>query len=261
MSPAPETLDGWYALHDIRYIDWTGWKDLTPAQREEAVAEAQAFLAAAERVEDAPEGSSACYAILGHKGDLLFLHFRPTLDALLALEQRLNRLALARFLRPATSFVSVVELSQHGAAARAAAGEAAPGGGGAPSPEDQAYLERRLKPKVPEMGYICFYPMSKRRGEQLNWYTLPPMERAELMKEHGLTGRKYAGKVIQVVTGAMGLDDWEWGVTLFSDDPLQFKKIVYEMRFDQVSAKYGLFGSFYVGRRLTPASLAEFLKV
>lgn len=255
MSPAPETLEGWYALHDIRRVDWAGWKALPPGEREALVTEAAEFFAAAERVEDAPEGSSALYTLLGHKGDLLILHFRPTLDDLHALEQRLNRLGLARYLTPATSFVSVVELSQHGASAR---GE---GAAAELTPEAQAYLERRLKPAIPDISQICFYPMNKRRGEQVNWYTLTNPERGELMKAHGLTGRKYAGQVVQVITGAMGLDDWEWGVTLFANDPLQFKKLVYEMRFDEVSAKYAEFGPFYVGRRLAADGLAAYLAV
>lgn len=252
MSHAPQTLEGWYALHSIYHFDWLSWRGLQAAEREEILAEATAFLGAAEQVEDAAEGSSALFNLLGHKGDLLLLHFRPTLDELHALEQRLTRLRLSRYLFPADSFVSVVELSQHGAAAR---GEAAP------TPDMQAYLERRLKPAIPAMKHICFYPMNKKRGEQVNWFTLPESERAELMKSHGTTGRKYAGKILQVITGAMGFDDWEWGVTLFADDPLQFKKLVYEMRFDEVSAKYAEFGSFYVGKRLEPGSLPAHLSM
>jgi chlorite dismutase len=98
------------------------------------------------------------------------------------------------------------------------------------------------------MPYVCFYPMSKRRGESQNWYALSLDERSKLMQAHGLTGRRYAGKVQQIITGAIGLDAWEWGVTLFSGDPLQFKKLVTDMRFDEVSAKYAEFGDFYVGK-------------
>ena len=98
------------------------------------------------------------------------------------------------------------------------------------------------------MPYVCFYPMSKRRGESQNWYTLSLDERSRLMQAHGLTGRRYAGKVQQVITGAIGLDAWEWGVTLFAKDPLDFKKLVTDMRFDEVSAKYAEFGDFYVGK-------------
>jgi hydrogen peroxide-dependent heme synthase len=250
MSHTPQTLEGWYVLHDIRRLDRAGWQALSGPARQEAAREAAAFVADAERLTDSAEGSSALFSLLGHKGDLLILHLRPDLDSLQRLEQRLERLTLARCLVPAYSFVSVVELSQHAPSP----GEAAP------SPEAQAWLERRLKPAIPEnMPYVCFYPMNKKRGEQVNWFTLGAGDRAELMKAHATTGRRYAGKILQVISGAMGLDDWEWGVTLFAADPLQFKKLVYEMRFDEVSAQYAEFGSFYVGKRLAAADLPIYL--
>jgi len=102
--------------------------------------------------------------------------------------------------------------------------------------------------------------MSKRRGEQVNWFDLPADERAELMRGHGAIGRKYAGQVVQVISGSVGLDDWEWGVTLFADDPLVFKKLVYEMRFDPASSRYALFGPFYVGIRFAPAVLPDVMR-
>jgi chlorite dismutase len=98
------------------------------------------------------------------------------------------------------------------------------------------------------MPYVCFYPMSKRRDDGQNWYALDLDERSRLMYGHGLTGRRYAGRVQQIITGAIGLDAWEWGVTLFARDPLDFKKLVTDMRFDEVSAKYAEFGEFYVGK-------------
>jgi chlorite dismutase len=111
---------------------------------------------------------------------------------------------------------------------------------------------RRLYPELPaDMPYVCFYPMSKRRDESQNWYVLSLDERSRLMQSHGLTGRRYAGKVQQVITGAIGLDAWEWGVTLFAKDALDFKKLVTDMRFDEVSAKYAEFGDFYVGKIVT----------
>jgi chlorite dismutase len=117
---------------------------------------------------------------------------------------------------------------------------------------------RRLYPPVPEnMPYVSFYPMSKRRDTGQNWYTLPLAERSKLMHSHGLTGRRYAGRVTQIITGAIGLDRWEWGVTLFAKDPVDFKKLVTEMRFDEASAKYAEFGDFYVGRLSTPEAWAE----
>ena len=93
---------------------------------------------------------------------------------------------------------------------------------------------------MPPRRYLCFYPMSKRRGEHVNWYDLPATERAAFMRGHGEIGRRYAGKVVQVIQGSVGLDDWEWGVTLFADDPLVFKKLIYEMRFDPASSRFAL---------------------
>src|SRR5437764_15169503 len=110
------------------------------------------------------------------------------------------------------------------------------------------------------MPYVCFYPMSKRRDALQNWYTLTLDERSRLMQSHGSTGRRYAGKVQQVITGAIGLDAWEWGVTLFAKDPLDFKKLVTDMRFDEVSAKYAEFGDFYVGRLMPWDKLPELLE-
>jgi hydrogen peroxide-dependent heme synthase len=115
---------------------------------------------------------------------------------------------------------------------------------------DSEHVRKRLYPTIPaNMPYVCFYPMSKRRDEGQNWYTLSIDERSRLMHDHGDTGRRYAGRVQQVITGAIGLDDWEWGVTLFAKDPLDFKRLVTDMRFDEASAKYAEFGEFFVGKR------------
>ena len=111
------------------------------------------------------------------------------------------------------------------------------------------HVQRRLYPPLPgDMPYVCFYPMSKRREADANWYTLPLSERSQLMHAHGQVGRGYAGRVQQIITGSIGLDDWEWGVTLFAREPLEFKKLVTDMRFDRASAVYAEFGEFFVGR-------------
>jgi chlorite dismutase len=123
---------------------------------------------------------------------------------------------------------------------------------------DPAFRER-LNPILPKTQYVCFYPMNKRRLGEDNWYMLSMEERRRMMKSHGMIGRSYAEKVRQIITGSMGLDDWEWGVTLFSDDPLNFKQLVSEMRFDEVSARFGEFGPFYVGCRLTAEGLTSLL--
>lgn len=257
MAEAPETLEGWYALHDFRRLDWLRWKALRAEERKAAIRQVQEYLRDAEQVLDAPEGSSALYSILGHKADLLFLHLRPTLEQLGALERKLARTAFADFTIPCYSYLSITELSLYEAYARG-------------QTEDrevlinQPFVQRRLKPAIPapsDMPYICFYPMNKRRGESVNWYTETMEERRRMMREHGATGRKYQGQVQQMITGSTGLDDWEWGITLWAVDPLAIKKLVYEMRFDEVSAKYAEFGEFLVGWRVLPEELGELLEV
>ncbi len=120
-------------------------------------------------------------------------------------------------------------------------------------------MEPRLYPEIPQHKYLCFYPMDRRRGEDKNWYQVPMAERQRQMHEHGKIGRRYADSVRQIITGSIGFDDWEWGVDLFADDPLIFKKLIYEMRFDEVSAIYALFGPFHVGLRVRAADLGKVL--
>jgi chlorite dismutase len=252
VAEVPETLEGWYALHDFRRIEWPRWKTLRAAEQEAVLQEAAAFLRGAEECRDAPEGSSALFSILGHKSDLLLLHLRPTIDHLSALERAFARLRLADFTAPTYSYLSVTELSLHDPSAL-----------GGKSLEEYAqtpYVQKRLKFQIPEMPYACFYPMNKRRGEQLNWYATDPEERHRMMQEHGTTGRKFAGRITQMITGSMGLDDWEWGVTLFANNALDIKKLVYAMRFDEVSARYAEFGAFQVGVRVKSESLADLLR-
>lgn len=239
---APETLEGWYALHDFRTIDRSAWHAATPETREKALAEAGDLLEAFARVDDGGEGRSVAYAVLGHKADLLMFHLRPEVGQLSELEQAFDRTLFGAMTTRPYSYLSVIEVSRHGAPE-----------GAAENIEARPYIQARLRPEIPEHSrFICFYPMSKKRHLTDNWYSLTAGERADLMREHGRTGRKYAGKVTQIVTGSMGLDDWEWGVTLFADDPLQFKKLVYEMRFDEVSARFAEFGPFYVGEKVEP---------
>lgn len=120
-------------------------------------------------------------------------------------------------------------------------------------------MAARLAPAIPARRYLCFYPMDKKRGEVRNWYHVPIAERQKMMREHGLVGRRYAGRVNQIISGSVGFDDWEWGVDLFADDPQVFKQLVYEMRFDEASAVYGLFGTFHLGLRVAAADLGALL--
>jgi peroxiredoxin len=250
MAEVPGTLEGWYALHDFRRIDWTRWKELPSREQTAILQEASAFFQSAEQAADAPEGSSALYNIIGHKADLLMLHLRPDPAQLAALERAFARTRLADYTVRTYSYFSVTELSLYEASAR----------GGSEDPAalmQNPMVLKRLKPAIPDLPYVCFYPMNKRRGETVNWYTADMEERRRLMREHGATGRKYAERVVQMITGSTGLDDWEWGVTLFATDALSIKKLVYEMRFDEVSAKYAEFGPFQVGIRVSPARLMD----
>jgi hydrogen peroxide-dependent heme synthase len=249
MVEVPETLEGWYVLHDFRRVDWARWKALPEDERAAAVAEAAEFLIQAEAHADAPEGSSALFNIVGHKADLMFLHLRPTPDDLNRVETMFAQTRLADFLERPYSYVSVTELSLYEAQSR----------GAIENPMEVPFVRARLKPQVPDKRYMVFYPMNKKRATGENWYTLPIEERRAMMRSHGTIGHKYHGIVQQMISGSVGLDDWEWGVTLFTEDPLQFKKLVYEMRFDEVSAKYAEFGPFLMGSRLKPQDLRRLL--
>jgi peroxiredoxin len=258
---APATLEGWYALHQVFSTDWTSLRALMRQHRAEIGQSAQALwseLAAGGAGDDG--GWSAAFRIVGGGGDWLFVHFRRTLEELADVQLRLRDSELGELLKLEYDYLSVTEAGLYHATAQAAA-ETTPGTAGfrARIEEAQAaeaasaHVRSRLYPQVPDgMRYVSFYPMTKRRGETLNWYRLPVEERSRLMREHGMTGRTFAGRVFQVITGSVGLDDWEWGVTLFARDPLEFKRIVTEMRYDEASALYGEFGRFFTGIRFAP---------
>jgi len=248
MSEAAKTLEGWYCLHDFRSIDWHSFKLLNSDERQQAIVEFQQVFAKWNDTKNTGEGSHAVYNILGQKADIMFMVLRPTMDELIQIETEINKTTLSQYMIPTYSYVSVVELSNY------LAGEDG-------DPYQNPHVRSRLYPALPETNYICFYPMDKKREGEDNWYMLPSSDRKKLMYDHGMIGRQYAGKVKQIITGSVGFDDYEWGVTLFAEDVLQFKKLIYEMRFDEVSARYGVFGSFFVGTILKEESFAKYLYV
>lgn len=264
---APMTLDGSSALHQMFHVKWDEWLDTDLTTRHHIAAEAVEWL---NRAIAAPAGSqSAAFAMLGHKGDLMLVHFRPDFPALLAAQREIQGLRLARYLDLHTSYVSVVELGLY-ESTRKLYEDLGARGLTPNTPEfDHAaaeILDRqrkamavRLSPEIPSSPYLCFYPMDKKRGEAKNWYSLPFADRQRMMHEHGMIGRKYAGIVKQVISGSIGFDDWEWGVDLFADSPLPFKQLIYEMRFDEASADYGLFGPFFIALRLPGDGLSQWL--
>lgn len=204
----------------------TGWGVLHLFCKVPATADRQAILSAVKAAE-AAEHQVVAAAMLGHKADAAFMALGPDLWRLKEFQAAVQ----AAGVEVADSYVSLTEVSEYAKG----------------MPEEM--LRARLYPQLPPDGKaaFCFYPMSKRRGEQFNWFTLPFDDRKDLMMGHGATGRTFAGRVLQVVTGSAGLDDYEWGVTLFGVHPDDLKDVVYTMRFDEASSRYADFGSFYTG--------------
>jgi len=268
--PVPLTLEGAHVLHQFFRFDWKAWRRDAEFDRARIAEKAVEALEKLERAgADAPVRSAA-YSQLGHKGDLMLIHFRDSLEELNQVELDLAQTPLYDFLELRHSYVSVVELGLY-ESTRKTYEAAAAKGFAAHSPEWNAEVEAslgrgaeamksRLFPAVPEAKYLCFYPMDRKRGEEVNWYTVEFAERQRMMHEHGMIGRRYGDRVKQIISGSIGYDDWEWGVSLFAGDPVVFKKLIYEMRFDEVSAVYALFGQFFIGVRLPVERLGGWLE-
>ena len=258
----PEPLEGWSILHLMYRVRWEPLGALPPADLQRLADEAVRALA----VPDA--GSTAFVQMLGHKADLMFICFRRDFEQLAQAELALSRTALHAYLEPSTSYVSVVELGlydmtgklhdQLGAKHKPGSDEFETAFDAEMETQRQR-VTNRLFIEVPKWRHVCFYPMNKRRADVNNWYSETFERRPPMMREHGMIGRTYAGKVTQVISGSIGYDDWEWGVDLFAQDPLVFKKLIYEMRFDEASAKFAEFGPFYIGLQFAPDQLATYL--
>ncbi|HTV74632.1 MAG TPA: hydrogen peroxide-dependent heme synthase [Candidatus Acidoferrales bacterium] len=265
----PETLDSWSILHRMFRFERRAFDRLPPVRQAAVAAEAVSFL---EEAHAGEQRDVALAEILGHKCDLMLTHYERSFDALGAAEVRFDKLELAEYLQPVSSYVSVLELGLYEATAKIHADLQVRGltahSDAWNAAFDAALAEHarnprnaaRLWAKIPARRYVCFYPMNKRRGEHVNWYELPYAERARLMVEHGKVGRSFHGLVTQVISGSIGFDDYEWGVDLYADEPQTFKKLISEMRFDPVSAKYAEFGPFYTGLQFSLAQLPVFLR-
>ena len=267
LPAAPLTLDGSYILHQMFRVRWPAWRAMAASDQRKILDRATARFGDWERNKEEP---SALFSLLGHKGDLMIVHFRRNLEELNHAELQLAHSRFNEFLEPATSYLSVVELGLYEASVKLYSdllGKGLRPGTAEWNRDVDAELAKqrqisapRLWPEIPHRRYLCFYPMNKFRGEAKNWYSETIGERQRMMREHGMIGRRYAGRVTQIISGSIGFDDWEWGVDLFADDPLVFKKLVYEMRFDEASAVYGLFGTFFVGLRFPPNQLGTLLE-
>jgi hydrogen peroxide-dependent heme synthase len=262
LPAVPLTLEGYSVLHQMFRFRWAEWRKLDTAGQSQVAREAADAFSAGEHA-----GQFAAYSMLGHKGDLMLVHFRDSFDELNQAELQLDHTGLRDLLEPVHSYVSVIELGLYDSSVKLF--RQLTERGVLPLSEEwnkevaetierqKAAMHSRLFPKIPASRYLCFYPMDRKRAEDKNWYMLPIEERQRQMEEHGMVGRRYAGKVQQIITGSIGFDDWEWGVDLFAAEPLVFKKLIYEMRFDQVSAEYALFGQFFIGLRVPLAKLGE----
>ncbi len=267
LPPTPLTIEGSAVLHQMFRIRWEKWKGIDQSKQKQIIDETVNHFRFIERP---GTEQSAMFSLLGHKGDLMIVHFRRSLDSLSDAELQLSALRFSDFLDCTTSYLSVVELGLYEATVelyeRLFKQNIEPGSDNWKVEVEKTLsikreaLETRIWPSIPERRYLSFYPMDKKRGETTNWYKVPIKQRQQMMRDHGLIGRRYAGKVNQIITGSVGFDDWEWGVDLFADDPLVFKNLVYEMRFDEASAGYGLFGSFYIGLRFQAVKLHRFLQ-
>lgn len=263
-SIIPES--GWHCTH--YFYRWrrelAGGIDLTSGR--------QAFIAALEpSSEDRPERLQT-FLISGHKADLAVAMMDPDPIKIEKVHQNLMSGPLGRMLEPTWSFVSMSELSEYVPTVDQYRQRLIVGGMAADSPELGAKVaayerrlpmmaQQRLAPEFPDWPVACFYPMNKSRVVGANWFTEPFSRRSEMMGEHAQSGIQFAGRVTQLVTVGVGLDDWEWMVTLWSKNPQFLKDIVYRMRFDQASARFGEFGPFYTGYRFTAGEILELCRI
>ena len=264
----PESFEGWWILHRMFSFDRRRWDKLADKRRLKYASHAMDLF---DHLKSGKDGDAALAQLVGHKGDLMITHYSRTYDGLAYMQTLVDKLELREFLQPLGSYVSVLEVGLYDATGKIHA-ELAERNLPPNSPEwigafdellrkqgESQYIAPRLYARIPERRYVCFYPMNKKRDGTDNWFMLPFADRAKLMTEHGKIGRSYHGLVTQVISGSIGFDDFEWGVDLYADDPLIFKKLVYEMRFDEASARYGEFGDFWSGVQFSPDELAAFL--
>lgn len=264
----PESLDGWWILHRMFSFDRLAWDRLPEVERAAIIREASTAFESLKNREDGDFGLSQ---LLGHKADFMLTHYSKNYDGLAHAQIIVDKLRLKDYIKPCASYVSILELGLYDATGKIHAALAERELKVGTAEWNQAFDELlkeqekaphnagRLWARIPQRRYVCFYPMDKKRGEDVNWYMLPFAERARLMLEHGKIGRMYHGLVTQVISGSIGYDNYEWGVDLYADEPIIFKKLIYEMRFDEASARYGHFGDFYSGVQFSIDQLGTYL--
>ena len=260
-SPTPIiAAEGWHVLHLFYKVEQGPWSLLSQAEQMTARTRLSDLIVEIRGTEGA---QVLTFAMVSPKADLGFMLLCADLHTANAFEKRLTAALGPDVLSPTFSYLSMTERSEYTTSeadyAQSLVDEEKLAAG---TPEHEAkvvafrermakYMKDRLYPVLPPWPVMCFYPMNKRRGAAgQNWYALNFEERKKLMLGHARIGRQWHGKILQLITGSTGLDDWEWGVTLLAHDPLNIKGIVYEMRFDEVSARFAEFGEFYIGLQL-----------
>jgi len=261
---AVEPASGWHCTHSFYRFDRAILAALPEAQRRAGM---EAFQATLNDQTDRPVRLQQ-WIVPGHKADFAVMALDPSPHAVDGVHQRLLAGLLGPAIVPTYSFVGLTEVSEYLPTAEQFAAKLIRQGEDPESPSFQARVkgyaarepamhQARLEPDFPPWPCACFYPMNKKRKVGENWFTLPFSERSRLMAEHGSSGMKFGGKVSQLITVSVGLDDWEWGVTLWARRPEYLKEIVYTMRFDEASARYAEFGPFYTGYIATPEEILK----
>ncbi len=260
---------GWHCCHFYYRFDRRELSRFTPS---EVRAGRQQVLAALDPTGGHATARLQSFAVSGHKADFGLLLMDPDPLKIDAVHQALLSSRLGACLQPVYSFVSLTEVSEYVPTVPQYAARLAQEGEGEDSPTYQARIKayaaqlavmnrQRLTPELPDWTATCFYPMNKRREVGANWFQLPFSERSRLMTEHGRSGMQFADQVTQLISVGVGLDDWEWGVTLWARHPQFLKDIVYRLRFDEASAVYAEFGPFYTGHVMPAASLLQHCRI
>ena len=250
---------GWHCLHLFYRIEFGQWQLLSPEEQRGAKTRLSSLVQEVRALENT---QLLTLSVVTPKADLAFMLITPDLHTANRIEKQLSLALGPDVLVPVYGYLSLTEESEYRTTPEEYAAilerEQKVEPGSEEFEKSMAAFEERMKhyrhervyPTLPDWPVVCFYNMSKRRGDERNWYALPFEDRRKLMLGHGAVGRQYAGKVKQLITGSSGLDDAEWGVTLFARDTFQIKAIVYQMRFDPVSAEYADFGEFYIALQL-----------
>ena len=258
-SPIVPT-EGWHVIHLFYQIDHTQWSLLSEEEQLKAKTDLSILI---QEIRSAPKTQLLSFSIVTPKADIGFMLLTDDLHLANTFEKQLTLALGADILTPSFSYLSMTETGDYMTTEEEYSEKTLKSDRNLTEGSDEygtalndfkthmaKYSNDKLYPNMPDWPVFCFYSMAKRRGESFNWYALPFDERKRLMAEHGKVGRQWAGKIKQLITGSVGLDDSEWGVTLFANNSYDIKGIVYKMRYDEVSVKYAEFGDFYIGLQL-----------